>query len=1778
MMIGRYAVKRELGRGGMGVVYLAHDAELERDVAIKTLPGVDESNPDRLRRFEREAKVLAAINHPNIATIYSIEKTDDGLRFIVLEYIEGETLGRILKKNAANLRQSMELCVQVAKAIAAAHAKGVVHRDIKPGNVMITPDMTAKVLDFGLSMRESTNAADIDVTRTVQTMPGQVMGTPGYMSPEQARGKPVDKRADIWSFGCILFHALAGQPAFHGETSTDVIAATLHHDPDWTLLPLSTPRNVRDLLQRMLVKKADERLDEITPAIEVLGESIHRFSTTGHESAAQYGDYEAVKELHAGPHAAIWEVRPAGLDKVSTPGLPSGGENLSSEEPNTEERISRRYIAKIVEPPSVNLGPDQAVRMLDTFRAATALQNKLAGAPETRHWAPIHDHGQFPGGAFYVTDYVQHTAADLFASDVGMNADELYSVVHGVVCALCEIDRMLQRPHGKLKPANILLKKEQADNDGKTNQWAVLLTDPASDAELESSGKKFDDDLHELGKLLYRLALGEEWRGRTGAAVPLTSAWKQLGRRGTQWHALCNELLSETPPSLTEVAARLEQLQPRTRSVIPPTPLTVAAGVVVLAVGVWVAMTILGTTDDGEPPLAPEREEVAVEPSPTPEISEPDEPSAAESEPASTPEPDDEREQKRALLLAMWTNWGREMLAIPTSELSAIASDLGAGTSFDDAVNRVQWLDEPSEDEDEAYYDDAIRGLSGLRDELKQLLEQLDELRFDYVRLRGWDQAGSDLRSRIQRVERILEATEPIDEPDSSIVSELTFLRDVVTESDAVVERNAALEEELGHIRQWMEENHEMDDPVLRQLTASIERELSTADLRDLHTELIDWYNATRQVREALDHWARLDTNHLREHNEAYRRIDRPGGLRRADFARWAEDVAGDRHIQLTEQDDPRLDPAWREQVEQWSEQLQQVQNRWAEVCHDRPQPEAYEFQESYERLLAIEWDNSHRMRDEIRQKQRELESLFEREHMAWRSELLECAGECEEQLQLALRPLPHIPDTASRFIDPLIRDAWQRVHDEAEGGDCPELRDTATQIRRFVEGATDRLNVPSWEPSEDDLPVGIQQDAIITIMQEKWQTLTADAFDMVDDVDWQRGIAPDDPFWKTLRRQQDAFAEWQRDAKNFLPDLRDMHQWLERAYGWSDIAQTYDQWRDTDVQRDFSQLVGISEVIEQVERLKAFAQRPRITSRADAQQLVAAIEDEQHSPAYRFSAWRKLGQAADQQLPDYLDMEAQISTHMESLFDSLEAIDRVRAGELRNQWRDGRQSRWLAYVDAAGDRQAMRNAFERMDEFHIVGEVIEDAEQFTPRLRFNFELHRFLMMAAAHDHESEQEPQSREAIQRQADAVLDWMQRVEMSDAAWGEWRTALHEVAGFDIETDEDRGPDWSDIGPARFGWVHELEEDGEIVRYRPPSRWMSEEGPMLRRLLGDDPVITFRRVPVGEGDDAPVTYLSTTEVSVGLFIAVARQAGMEPILRRQFLRTVRSRGAKLWDWHGDTMELEADIWLRLQRMVEDDLPAPSPQFPMQRVTPVAASAVASRLGSRLPTEAEWRAAMQDAVDRRETIQANLRGPGIDELVARAAEHNRARPLDRVDLPDAGSSVDVLSREWSTENEEADELAAHIEPNARGWFVAVESHSAQFEHLLGNVAELVLAHALTEVDLEAALPDPLEQPEAFVERWRELAVGEDGRAAIRVIGGSIFATPGEHALARSAPYAVSRRLESHVNQQAYSDVGFRVAFAGTAQISPERQFQHLVDRALDETGPEPFLFAQRQ
>ena len=271
--IGSYEIVREIGRGGMGVVHLAHDTRLDRDVAIKALPQDVAGDADRLARFHREAKLLASLHHSNIAAVYGLEECE-GASYLILEYVDGEDLSKRLRRGPLPVDEALEIARQIAEALEAAHEKGIIHRDLKPGNVRLTTDGQVKVLDFGLAKALSDGGSSVSQivaqpTMTADespTIPGAILGTAGYMSPEQARGKAVDRRSDIFAFGCVLYEMLTGKRTFPGENATDSMGAIMHRAPDWAALPAETPPILQLLLRRCLAKDRKQRLQDIGDA------------------------------------------------------------------------------------------------------------------------------------------------------------------------------------------------------------------------------------------------------------------------------------------------------------------------------------------------------------------------------------------------------------------------------------------------------------------------------------------------------------------------------------------------------------------------------------------------------------------------------------------------------------------------------------------------------------------------------------------------------------------------------------------------------------------------------------------------------------------------------------------------------------------------------------------------------------------------------------------------------------------------------------------------------------------------------------------------------------------------------------------------------------------------------------------------------------------------------------------------------------------------------------------------------------------------------------------------------------------------------------------------------------------------------------------------------------------------------------------------------------------------------------------------------------------------
>jgi eukaryotic-like serine/threonine-protein kinase len=314
--LGPYEIVSPLGAGGMGEVYRARDATLGRDVALKVLPEVLARDPDRMARFKREAQVLASLNHPNIAAIYGFEESG-GVRALVIELVEGATLAERLKQGSLSLEDALSFARQTAEALEAAHDRGIVHRDLKPANIKITPEGNVKVLDFGLAKaleNETSSSSSVSNSPTLTvaaTQAGVILGTAAYMSPEQAKGKPADRRADIWAFGCVLYEMLTGLRPFEGETVSDVLAGVIRAEPDWQALPGAVPPRVRELVRRCLIKDPKHRLQAIGDA-RITIEELWTGTTDSSASLLSPAPTVGVPPLHPASRRALpWAI--AGL-------------------------------------------------------------------------------------------------------------------------------------------------------------------------------------------------------------------------------------------------------------------------------------------------------------------------------------------------------------------------------------------------------------------------------------------------------------------------------------------------------------------------------------------------------------------------------------------------------------------------------------------------------------------------------------------------------------------------------------------------------------------------------------------------------------------------------------------------------------------------------------------------------------------------------------------------------------------------------------------------------------------------------------------------------------------------------------------------------------------------------------------------------------------------------------------------------------------------------------------------------------------------------------------------------------------------------------------------------------------------------------------------------------------------------------------------------------------------------------------------------------------------
>ncbi|MBM4184389.1 MAG: hypothetical protein FJ207_09195 [Gemmatimonadetes bacterium] len=314
---GAYDVTALLGRGGMGEVYRARDPRLKRDIAIKVLPAAWGLDPERRRRFQREAELLATLNHPNIGVIYGIEESD-GVSGLLLELVEGPTLADRIHGGPIPVSQALAIASQIADALDAAHERGIVHRDLKPDNIKVRDDGTVKILDFGLAKSDlarpgAAGGASVSLMAPTgtETQAGAVFGTPRYMSPEQVHGRSVDKRADIWAFGCILYEMLVGQPAFGGSTTAANLAAILTAEPDWRNLPSSVPDAVSRLLQRCLEKDPKQRARDIGDVRAQIEDALAPHARRGRPVLA-------TQPMHRRRRLATWALAASAVIGVTT--------------------------------------------------------------------------------------------------------------------------------------------------------------------------------------------------------------------------------------------------------------------------------------------------------------------------------------------------------------------------------------------------------------------------------------------------------------------------------------------------------------------------------------------------------------------------------------------------------------------------------------------------------------------------------------------------------------------------------------------------------------------------------------------------------------------------------------------------------------------------------------------------------------------------------------------------------------------------------------------------------------------------------------------------------------------------------------------------------------------------------------------------------------------------------------------------------------------------------------------------------------------------------------------------------------------------------------------------------------------------------------------------------------------------------------------------------------------------------------------------------------------
>src|SRR5262245_30451586 len=388
--LGPYEITAQIGVGGMGEVYLATDTNLGRQVAIKVLPDTFAQDPERLARFDREARTLASLNHPNIAIIHGLEKAD-GVRALVMELVEGPTLAERIAHGAMPVDEATAIAKQIAEALEAAHEQGIVHRDLKPGNVKVRDDGMVKVLDFGLAkMLDGSPTEAVEgpakaghytmsptITTPAMTQLGVILGTAAYMSPEQAKGKGADKRSDIWAYGCVLFEMLTGKRPFEGEDVGDTLAAVIRGEPDWTALPRDLPPSIASLIKGCLHRDRKKRIGDISTALFIMNEqAVLPAPSPAREVVAapakwrQIAVYGLAVILTAAMTAGVvWMVTRPDAPRVSRLELTTSGASalaVSSNQPHvtvTREGSSLIYLAFPGQVPSL------FVRKLDQFES-----------------------------------------------------------------------------------------------------------------------------------------------------------------------------------------------------------------------------------------------------------------------------------------------------------------------------------------------------------------------------------------------------------------------------------------------------------------------------------------------------------------------------------------------------------------------------------------------------------------------------------------------------------------------------------------------------------------------------------------------------------------------------------------------------------------------------------------------------------------------------------------------------------------------------------------------------------------------------------------------------------------------------------------------------------------------------------------------------------------------------------------------------------------------------------------------------------------------------------------------------------------------------------------------------------------------------------------------------------------------------------------------------------------------------------------------------------------